>query len=149
VSKWYQLVLLKAYSSSVKLSEPIIRIELPETCCWSLDWANSEVIAIGTTTGVVAVYNLAPSLKSLTDGSACLNDGEATIFIIFSRFCRDNKHSSHTLSLSTPICHPSCSMDSCSSRLTSWIARSRRKSDRDSYWWLRRFALPYRHSGWK
>ena len=35
----------------VKLSEPLLRIELEETCCWSFDWANSEVVAIGCTNG--------------------------------------------------------------------------------------------------
>jgi hypothetical protein len=35
----------------VKLPRPILRIELEETSCWAFDWANSEVIAIGTTNG--------------------------------------------------------------------------------------------------
>ena len=35
----------------VKLPHPILRIELEETSCWSFDWANSELIAIGTTNG--------------------------------------------------------------------------------------------------
>ena len=36
----------------VHLPAPIIRIELDaETSCWSFDWANSEVVAIGTTGG--------------------------------------------------------------------------------------------------
>jgi transcription factor C subunit 6 len=35
----------------VKLPHPILRIELEETFCWSFDWANSELIAIGTTNG--------------------------------------------------------------------------------------------------
>ena len=35
----------------VKMPHPILRIELEETSCWSFDWANSELIAIGTTNG--------------------------------------------------------------------------------------------------
>ena len=35
----------------VKLPNPILHIELEETSCWSFDWANSELIAIGTTNG--------------------------------------------------------------------------------------------------
>lgn len=37
--------------STVCLSRPILRIELEETCCWSFDWANGNVLAIGTTNG--------------------------------------------------------------------------------------------------
>ncbi|KIK97454.1 hypothetical protein PAXRUDRAFT_10176 [Paxillus rubicundulus Ve08.2h10] len=39
----------------VKLSEPALRIELEGTSCWSLDWANSEVIAVGLTNGEISV----------------------------------------------------------------------------------------------
>ncbi|KAI9065456.1 hypothetical protein FKP32DRAFT_1624196 [Trametes sanguinea] len=42
----------------VKLPEPLLRIELEETSCWSFDWANSEVVAIGCTNGNIAVYNV-------------------------------------------------------------------------------------------
>ncbi|KAI0672794.1 hypothetical protein C8Q78DRAFT_1077122 [Trametes maxima] len=42
----------------VKLSKPLLRIELEETMCWCFDWANSEVVAVGTTTGSIAVYNV-------------------------------------------------------------------------------------------
>ncbi|PPQ78436.1 hypothetical protein CVT25_011881 [Psilocybe cyanescens] len=48
----------------VRLPHPILRIELEETCCWTFDWANSEVIAIGMTNGVITVYNIGPALKS-------------------------------------------------------------------------------------
>ncbi|KAF8967306.1 hypothetical protein BDZ97DRAFT_1903428 [Flammula alnicola] len=51
----------------VKLPHPILRIELEETSCWSLDWANSEVIAIGTTSGTIAVYNIGAALKTVKD----------------------------------------------------------------------------------
>ncbi|KAI0748428.1 hypothetical protein C8Q80DRAFT_1171827 [Daedaleopsis nitida] len=46
----------------VKLSPPLLRIEMEETCCWSFDWANSEVVAIGCTNGSIAVYNVANAL---------------------------------------------------------------------------------------
>ncbi|KAF8891409.1 hypothetical protein BD779DRAFT_1515063 [Infundibulicybe gibba] len=49
----------------VKLPQPLIRIELDETTCWSFDWANSEMVAIGTTNGIIAVYDLGPTLKDL------------------------------------------------------------------------------------
>jgi hypothetical protein len=37
-------------SSLVKI-EPILRIDLQDTSCWTFDWANSEVVAIGCTNG--------------------------------------------------------------------------------------------------
>ena len=37
-------------TSLVKV-DPILRIELQDTSCWSFDWANSEVVAIGCTNG--------------------------------------------------------------------------------------------------
>ncbi|KAA1469302.1 hypothetical protein DENSPDRAFT_816148 [Dentipellis sp. KUC8613] len=48
----------------VKLTDPLVRIELDEACCWTIDWANSERIAIGCTNGVIAVYNIATGLKA-------------------------------------------------------------------------------------
>ncbi|KAJ7935449.1 hypothetical protein B0H13DRAFT_476486 [Mycena leptocephala] len=42
----------------VKIPEPLLRIELEEAACWSFDWANSELVAIGTTHGTIAVYHL-------------------------------------------------------------------------------------------
>ncbi|KAF6763682.1 hypothetical protein DFP72DRAFT_480903 [Ephemerocybe angulata] len=57
----------------VKLPDPLIRIELPETSCWSFDWANSERVAIGTTNGIIAVYDLARVLHS------CTNPDSATV----------------------------------------------------------------------
>ncbi|KAF8075956.1 hypothetical protein FPV67DRAFT_1558547 [Lyophyllum atratum] len=49
----------------VKLPEPLLRIELEETNCWTFDWANSELIAIGTTNGIIAVYDIGPHLKAI------------------------------------------------------------------------------------
>ena len=43
-----------AFILLVKLPHPILRIELEETSCWSFDWANSELIGIGTTNGTPA-----------------------------------------------------------------------------------------------
>ncbi|RPD66548.1 hypothetical protein L226DRAFT_454990 [Lentinus tigrinus ALCF2SS1-7] len=51
----------------VKLN-PLLRIELEETCCWSFDWANSEVVAIGCTNGSIAVYNVAKALQAGPQG---------------------------------------------------------------------------------
>ncbi|KDR69360.1 hypothetical protein GALMADRAFT_256215 [Galerina marginata CBS 339.88] len=48
-------------------SQPILRIELEEMLCWTFDWANSELIAIGTTNGIIAVYNIGRALKSFAD----------------------------------------------------------------------------------
>lgn len=36
---------------SVSLPDPIIRIELVDTSCCTLDWANSEILAAGCTNG--------------------------------------------------------------------------------------------------
>ncbi|RDB22994.1 Transcription factor tau subunit sfc6 [Hypsizygus marmoreus] len=49
----------------VKLPEPILRIELEETSCWTFDWANSELVAIGTTNGIIAVYDVGSHLKAI------------------------------------------------------------------------------------
>ncbi|KZV71848.1 hypothetical protein PENSPDRAFT_650271 [Peniophora sp. CONT] len=48
----------------VHLGEPAIRLEIEGTSCWSLDWGNSEVIAVGCTNGAVAVYDIADALRS-------------------------------------------------------------------------------------
>ncbi|KAF9473862.1 hypothetical protein BDN70DRAFT_885457 [Pholiota conissans] len=54
----------------VKLPSPILRIELEETSCWAFDWANSEVIAIGTTNGIIAIYNIGAALKAVNSETA-------------------------------------------------------------------------------
>ncbi|KAG6369764.1 hypothetical protein JVT61DRAFT_13581 [Boletus reticuloceps] len=48
----------------VGLPEPALRIEHEGASCWSLDWANSEVIAVGLTNGCLAVYNVKQALES-------------------------------------------------------------------------------------
>ncbi|KAK7051012.1 hypothetical protein VNI00_005124 [Paramarasmius palmivorus] len=52
----------------VHLPAPILRVDTEEdSCFWSLDWANSELIAIGTTSGTILVYNLKSALQNATD----------------------------------------------------------------------------------
>ncbi|KAG6845274.1 hypothetical protein H0H87_011683 [Tephrocybe sp. NHM501043] len=58
----------------VKLPEPLLRIELEETSCWTFDWANSEQVAIGTTNGVIAIYDLGPYLKAIDSDSAFISN---------------------------------------------------------------------------
>lgn len=36
---------------AVKVAEPLLRVELENAACWSLDWANSEVLAVGCSNG--------------------------------------------------------------------------------------------------
>lgn len=43
----------KSLSCTVRLPEPVLRIEHEGTSCWSLDWANSEVIAVSLTNGML------------------------------------------------------------------------------------------------
>ncbi|KIP08890.1 hypothetical protein PHLGIDRAFT_68606 [Phlebiopsis gigantea 11061_1 CR5-6] len=50
--------------SPIFVPEPLVRILHPETACWSLDWANSEVLAVGCTNGTIAVYNISDILKT-------------------------------------------------------------------------------------
>ncbi|KAG1905767.1 uncharacterized protein F5891DRAFT_625533 [Suillus fuscotomentosus] len=50
--------------TSVHIPEPLLRIELEETSCWSLDWANSETIAVGCTNGYVAVYDIGHAIRT-------------------------------------------------------------------------------------
>lgn len=70
----------------VHLPEPLLRIELENTACWSFDWGNSEIIAIGCTNGIcfwtsvtttstnpefkgyIAVYDIADALSSGQNG---------------------------------------------------------------------------------
>ncbi|KAI0665265.1 hypothetical protein C8Q70DRAFT_903986 [Cubamyces menziesii] len=47
----------------VKLTEPLLRIELEETACWAFDWANSDVVAVGCTNGSIAVYNVGKAFR--------------------------------------------------------------------------------------
>ncbi|KAF9268824.1 hypothetical protein L218DRAFT_533061 [Marasmius fiardii PR-910] len=50
----------------VSLPAPIIKVELEaETSYWSFDWANSEVVAIGTTGGVIVVHDLASAFQAV------------------------------------------------------------------------------------
>ncbi|KAH8828172.1 hypothetical protein DL96DRAFT_1669346 [Flagelloscypha sp. PMI_526] len=51
----------------LKLSEPILRIQLDETECFAFDWGNSEIICIGTTHGTLAIYHLGATFNGLDD----------------------------------------------------------------------------------
>ncbi|THH16490.1 hypothetical protein EW146_g4149 [Bondarzewia mesenterica] len=48
----------------VKPSESLLRIELEEASCWTIEWANSEVIAMGCTNGAIAVYDIGDALRT-------------------------------------------------------------------------------------
>lgn len=50
----------------MKPTKPLLRIELEETCCWSFDWANSEVVAVGCTNGTYYSKYAAPIYNVLT-----------------------------------------------------------------------------------
>ena len=56
----------------VKVSEPLLRIELPETSCWSLDWANSEVLAVGCTNGMYMRAMASVQLLTLRSGTVAV-----------------------------------------------------------------------------
>lgn len=70
----------KSSSHTARLPEPSLRIEHEGASCWSLDWANSDVVAVGLTNGktsrikmsaartdvfqgCVAVYNIQDALE--------------------------------------------------------------------------------------
>lgn len=76
------------------MSEPLLRLELDETCCWAIDWANSEVIAVGCTNGTsqpfghtflpmifegnIAIYDVGKAIKGGQKSSRqqCLNGSD-------------------------------------------------------------------------
>ena len=63
---------------AVKISEPLLRIELEETMCWTLEWANSEVMAVGCTNGLYALSLILISLLITIEGAlAVYNIGDA------------------------------------------------------------------------
>ena len=55
----YDEVSLKSFSVEV---QPMIKIELEEACIWSLDWANSELVAVGCTNGMFLIIPRVPVL---------------------------------------------------------------------------------------
>ncbi|KAF7297836.1 Pre-mRNA splicing factor [Mycena kentingensis (nom. inval.)] len=65
----------------VQLPEPLIRIDLEETACFSFDWGNSELVAIGTTHGIIAVYHLGQAFKD-----ACNPDGQPSEELLPSHY---------------------------------------------------------------
>ena len=63
---------------AVKISQPLLRIELEETMCWTLEWANSEVMAVGCTNGLYALSFILISLLITIEGAlAVYNIGDA------------------------------------------------------------------------
>ncbi|PCH37809.1 hypothetical protein WOLCODRAFT_95877 [Wolfiporia cocos MD-104 SS10] len=48
----------------VQVAEPLLRLELEETLCWAIDWANSDVMAVGCTNGSIAVCNVGKALRN-------------------------------------------------------------------------------------
>ncbi|KDQ50099.1 hypothetical protein JAAARDRAFT_142476 [Jaapia argillacea MUCL 33604] len=50
----------------VRVPEPLIRIELEDSACLTFDWANSEVIAVGTSNGIfsIAVYDIGEIIRN-------------------------------------------------------------------------------------
>ncbi|KAF9014294.1 hypothetical protein BDQ17DRAFT_1386722 [Cyathus striatus] len=63
------------------MSGPLIRIDLEDTSCWTFDWANSEVTAIGTTNDIIAVYNLSAALKSCTSSTPTITNLLPTYYL--------------------------------------------------------------------
>ncbi|THH29848.1 hypothetical protein EUX98_g4355 [Antrodiella citrinella] len=47
----------------VKLSNPLLRLELEDTTLWCLDWANSDIIAAGCANGSIVVYDVGTALR--------------------------------------------------------------------------------------
>ncbi|PFH47653.1 hypothetical protein AMATHDRAFT_77094 [Amanita thiersii Skay4041] len=87
----------------VRLPDPLLRIELEEASCWGFDWANSEVVGIGTTNGVIAVYNISAALRI---GS---NPGAATVSeLLPTHYLSVHQSAIRALSwIKTPPCWPS------------------------------------------
>ncbi|KAI0747289.1 hypothetical protein BC629DRAFT_1299009 [Irpex lacteus] len=56
----------------VKIVEPLVKFELEDTAAWCLDWANSEVIAVGCSNGYVAVFDVAEALLNPISDEALL-----------------------------------------------------------------------------
>ncbi|KAF8516951.1 hypothetical protein BU17DRAFT_92339 [Hysterangium stoloniferum] len=43
---------------------PRLRLQLEDTMCWCMDWANSDLIVVGCTNGFVAVYHVRQALEN-------------------------------------------------------------------------------------
>ncbi|KAH8106919.1 hypothetical protein BXZ70DRAFT_915612 [Cristinia sonorae] len=48
----------------VRLTTPLLRMELEDTTAWCFDWANSETLAVGCANGWVAVYDVGSALRT-------------------------------------------------------------------------------------
>ncbi len=133
---------------SVKLAEPLLRIELEETSCWSFDWANSEVVAIGCTngnfllrlyhpptsslrfpsTGSIAVYDIASALdgrlrarNQRTSNSDPARTDTLKLNAYFHRYsCYNSTTAPHALLHSASISHPKPRLGACAGLLGIW-----------------------------
>ncbi|KAJ3763895.1 hypothetical protein EV360DRAFT_77973 [Lentinula raphanica] len=54
----------------IRMPEPILRVETEDACCWCIDWANSEVVAVGMTNGSIGVYDVGSVLKGINEASS-------------------------------------------------------------------------------
>jgi len=43
---------------------PRLRLQLEDTMCWCMDWANSDLIIVGCTNGSVAIYHVQQALEN-------------------------------------------------------------------------------------
>ncbi|KAG8947219.1 hypothetical protein FRC04_010942 [Tulasnella sp. 424] len=50
----------------VRLNKPLLKIDLEESPIWSFDWANGDMVTVGTTSGTVLVYHVKDHLSSQT-----------------------------------------------------------------------------------
>ncbi|KAF8650654.1 hypothetical protein AX16_005134 [Volvariella volvacea WC 439] len=114
----------------VKLPEPLIRIELEETCCWALDWANSEILAVGTTHDTIAVFNVSPHLNAFTSpGPLFLSLQLTYIALSYLITKHSNKnhpyHPSYTLHNRASISHLSSLVDQSPTQLAIGTSEDR------------------------
>lgn len=129
----------------VQIPEPLLRIELEETSCWTFDWANSELIAIGTTngdsislrfqpphlrvqSGTIAVYDIGTALKAITDAGHLFYYSSMLSLIEYPRLHLHHGSSSDPLPYRSSICHPWHCVDQSATCLALWCSPHGRKS---------------------
>lgn len=61
--------------------QPLVRVEMEGSACWSLDWANSELLCVSTTHGAVAVYNVKEAIKTAFDTNRTVESPLPTHYI--------------------------------------------------------------------
>lgn len=121
----------------VKTSEPLLRLELDETCCWAMDWANSEVIAVGCTNGTsqpfgpyfspmafagnIAIYDVGKAIKGGQKSSKqhCSLMWLGFLLMIVIRCL------SYSLYYGASICDSSPCLDPRSASLRIWVIDKR------------------------